>query len=350
MRSKRRLRRSLAAPSLQRGAAVCCCAVVLAASSFISAGLLGLSKPAGFVGPPALLGTTQSGAGAATRTLAGAGLLRNAALRCSGVSDPQRFVRLHARKGGVPEHRPVALPAIFSAEDQRPVVLFDGVCNMCNWATNFILDHDRADGDRRGNFRMAALQSKVGQALLRSVGRDPDDFTSIVVVYPDKYLAKSDAVLAIARGLRWPFNWLGWLGSILPTFLRNRMYSMISGLRFKLFGKSSECRLFDDRWDERFVPESLVGQGDEASALKKEEQPSDLQVVGQTVKVTSNDIVLRHLRKFSPAGFNPVGLVGIIEKNLEDDSLTHNRPILVKFAEPRFSAHFELEELQFLPA
>jgi predicted DCC family thiol-disulfide oxidoreductase YuxK len=61
--------------------------------------------------------------------------------------------------------------------DSRPVILFDGVCNLCNGGVNFMLDWDR-----RGEFRLAALQSPAGRKLLQRSGRSPDDISSIVLV------------------------------------------------------------------------------------------------------------------------------------------------------------------------
>ena len=85
-------------------------------------------------------------------------------------------------------------------KDKRPVILFDGVCNMCNGGVNFALDWDVT-----GEFRFAALQSETGRALLQRSGRQPDDISSIVLVEEYKACFKSDAVLRIAKNLRAPF-------------------------------------------------------------------------------------------------------------------------------------------------
>merc|ERR1719230_1860032 len=79
-------------------------------------------------------------------------------------------------------------------KDKRPVILFDGICNMCNSAVNLALDLDS-----RGKFRFSALQSNVGRALLEVNGREPDDISSMVLVTEDESFIKSDAVLRIAE-------------------------------------------------------------------------------------------------------------------------------------------------------
>ncbi|CAI5490116.1 unnamed protein product [Closterium sp. Naga37s-1] len=89
------------------------------------------------------------------------------------------------------------------ATDDRPIVLYDGVCNMCNGGVNFALD-----ADPQGRLRFAALQSEAGRALLARSGRSPDDISSIVLVERDGAYIKSDAVLRIARLLDLPLAFL----------------------------------------------------------------------------------------------------------------------------------------------
>ena len=138
-----------------------------------------------------------------------------------------------------------------SNSDKRPIILFDGTCNLCNGGVNFVLDNDS-----KGHFRMAALQSQVGKSLLRAFGKDANDISSIVLVQSksDAYF-KSDAVLRIASSLDSPiYKALSVLGlTLTPRFVRDPIYMKVSKNRYGLFGKSDSCRLSDERYDDRFV-------------------------------------------------------------------------------------------------
>ena len=83
--------------------------------------------------------------------------------------------------------------------DERPIILYDGICNLCNGGVNFMLDWD-SPNEERGNFRFAALQSDVGRALLQRSGRSPEDCNSIILALKDgSTYAKGDAVLRIGK-------------------------------------------------------------------------------------------------------------------------------------------------------
>ncbi|KAK7234427.1 pseudouridine synthase [Aureococcus anophagefferens] len=98
-----------------------------------------------------------------------------------------------------PAHAPA--PAIFTADDARPIVLFDGECNLCNAGVNILLDYDACSRDGRGNLRVAALQSTPGA-----------QYSSIVVAGRDRAWVGSGAVLKIGRQLKAPLKWLAVLG------------------------------------------------------------------------------------------------------------------------------------------
>ena len=97
-------------------------------------------------------------------------------------------LKLPALRARRPAHAPA--PAIFTADDARPIVLFDGECNLCNAGVNILLDYDACSRDDRGNLRVAALQSTVGRLLLsrlsaeqraRAVDAASGEYSSIVV-------------------------------------------------------------------------------------------------------------------------------------------------------------------------
>lgn len=138
--------------------------------------------------------------------------------------------------------------SVFAGEDQRPIVLFDGVCNLCNGGVNFALDHDPV-----GEFRFASLQSKIGRSLLRRSGKDADDISSIVLITNENAYFKSEAVLRIAQKLDGVLPVLGFGGFIVPNLFRDVVYRFISENRYRFGIRADSCRLEDEVFDERFV-------------------------------------------------------------------------------------------------
>jgi len=126
--------------------------------------------------------------------------------------------------------------------DQRPVVLYDGVCNMCNSAVDVALEKD-PDGKK---LRFAALQSDVGRGLLAHCGRDPGDLSSMIVVCPDgSCLAQSDAALFVGKQLESSPVLRGTsevLSRMLPKGMRDKMYDTIANNRYRVLGKRQELR------------------------------------------------------------------------------------------------------------
>jgi predicted DCC family thiol-disulfide oxidoreductase YuxK len=116
---------------------------------------------------------------------------------------------------------PVTVTERAFAQDKRPIILFDGVCNLCNNAVNLALDWDP-----KGKLRFSALQSNVGRSLLQANGRRGDDISSIVVVTERGSYVKSDAILVISEELTplslFPLKPVAMLGRFLvPQFLRD---------------------------------------------------------------------------------------------------------------------------------
>ena len=99
----------------------------------------------------------------------------------------------------------------------------------CNGAVNFLLDWDK-----KGQYRLAALQSKAGTDLLLQAGRKPGDLSSVVLVEPGHAYVKSEAVLRIGRRLNAPFYVLGSLGLPLPSFIRDTAYDLVSNVHYSL--------------------------------------------------------------------------------------------------------------------
>jgi predicted DCC family thiol-disulfide oxidoreductase YuxK len=143
--------------------------------------------------------------------------------------------------------------------DRRPIILFDGVCNLCNNAVNLALDWDP-----KGKLRFAALQSNVGRALLEANGRRSTDISSIVLVTAQGAYIKSDAVLKISEELNplpfLPLKPVAALGRfVVPRFLRDLIYDGVADNRYSLMGQRNECRFdADGEFEDRFVDEAIA--------------------------------------------------------------------------------------------
>ncbi|MCB9047061.1 MAG: thiol-disulfide oxidoreductase DCC family protein [Chitinophagales bacterium] len=131
---------------------------------------------------------------------------------------------------------------------ERPVLLFDGVCNLCNGFVQAIIRNDS-----KKLFRFSSLQSGTGARVLQYVSQDmgavPD---SLILVYRDKYYLRSDAALKTAQllGGKWLFLTIGY---IFPKFLRNKIYDLVARNRYKWFGRRDECMVPTRELNERFL-------------------------------------------------------------------------------------------------
>jgi predicted DCC family thiol-disulfide oxidoreductase YuxK len=120
----------------------------------------------------------------------------------------------------------------------KKIILFDGVCNLCNNAVNFIIEHDKKDV-----FRFASLQSEIGKELTSKRGIDPEVIDSIVLIEPGvAYYQKSTAALEISKELSGGYSFLSYL-SIFPEVLRDGIYDLIANKRYKWFGKKDACMI-----------------------------------------------------------------------------------------------------------
>lgn len=126
------------------------------------------------------------------------------------------------------------------------IVLFDGVCNFCNGAVNFIIRHD---ADK--NFKFTPLQSEIGQELRAkfNIGEDVD---SIILIENDKAYMHSTAGLRVARGLGGIWS-LGYAFIIVPAFIRDWAYRLFAKYRYRLFGRQEACMLPTPDVRERFL-------------------------------------------------------------------------------------------------
>jgi len=123
-------------------------------------------------------------------------------------------------------------------EKNKQLILFDGVCNLCNTSVQYVIKNDQHDV-----FRYAALQSAVGQKILEQFKIDRNETDSILLYSEANGITyKSTAALKIASKLGFPRNLLAIL-LIVPDFIRNWVYDYIAKNRYKWYGQKDECMI-----------------------------------------------------------------------------------------------------------
>lgn len=135
----------------------------------------------------------------------------------------------------------------FCSVSDRPVILFDGVCNFCNSVVTFTIRQDK-----QRLFRFAALQSPVGQQLLGRYGLPTHSFDSFILIEKDKAYKSSTAALKLYGKLPWYWKWtqVFW---IVPRFLRDAVYNTIARNRYKWFGRQDQCMVPTPELRSRFL-------------------------------------------------------------------------------------------------
>ena len=121
--------------------------------------------------------------------------------------------------------------------DGENLILFDGVCKLCNAWSNFIIRHDK-----RRRFKLASVQSPEGQAILAHFGYPVDRFDTMLVVRDGRCFEKSEAFFAVMGELGMPWN-MALIFRALPARPRNWLYDRIARNRYTLFGKYDVCSL-----------------------------------------------------------------------------------------------------------
>ncbi len=134
-----------------------------------------------------------------------------------------------------------------------PIVLYDGVCALCNGFVRFVLARDRA-----GMFRFASLQGDVARATLARHGRNPDALDTLVVVLDpglptERLLDRSTAALFVLTELPWLWKVLGRAMSVVPVPLRDVLYRLVARTRYRTFGKYDACPLPPPAVRDRFL-------------------------------------------------------------------------------------------------
>ncbi len=120
----------------------------------------------------------------------------------------------------------------------KKIIIFDGICNLCNGAVQFIIKHDKKDA-----FRFVALQSDLGKEICNYIGVDQNKIDSIILYNPGvAYYYKSSAVLEISNYLGGFYSLLS-IFKILPEKLRNYIYDYVAKNRYKWYGKKESCMI-----------------------------------------------------------------------------------------------------------
>ena len=129
---------------------------------------------------------------------------------------------------------------------EKKIILFDGVCNLCNAVFGFLIDKDREDA-----FRFAALQSEIGAQLAGRHGVAASDVGSVILIEGDRVFTRSAAALRIARGL--PHLRLLYPLMVVPAFFRDAVYDWVARNRYRWFGRREACRLPGSGERDRFL-------------------------------------------------------------------------------------------------
>ena len=132
-------------------------------------------------------------------------------------------------------------------KEDKPIILFDGVCNFCNAGVNFIILQDK-----KNIFRFAALQSNAGQELADKYQLPKENFNSFILIDKDKAYNRSTAGFKVYGKLPWYWKWtqIFW---IVPRFITDAVYDLIARNRYKWFGKKEECMIPTPEIRSRFL-------------------------------------------------------------------------------------------------
>lgn len=132
-------------------------------------------------------------------------------------------------------------------QEDHTIVLFDGVCNLCNAAVNFLIDHDS-----NGRFKFGALQSDAVEPFLERYGLQAESLESFVVIDDVQVYRRSRAALRVAWRLGGAWRLL-WIFVLLPRPIRDAGYDWIATNRYRWFGKKDACRIPTPEVKARFI-------------------------------------------------------------------------------------------------
>ena len=134
----------------------------------------------------------------------------------------------------------------------NPIVLYDGVCGLCNRLTQFLLKRDHHD-----RLRFASLQSEFAAVILKRHGKDASDLDTVYVVQDygeanERLLARSDAIICLGQELGGIWS-AAVLAKALPRFLRDWLYNLVARNRYRVFGKYDSCMIPEPKHRRKFL-------------------------------------------------------------------------------------------------
>jgi predicted DCC family thiol-disulfide oxidoreductase YuxK len=138
-------------------------------------------------------------------------------------------------------------PSVPPFADDKPVIIFDGLCALCSGSAAFVLRHDAA-----GTFRLLAAQSPIGHALYSHYGLDPTDYETMILLADGGTWLQSEAAIRTAAGLG--FSWsLAAAFRVLPRAWRDRLYRRVARNRLRWFGARAVCYRPEPSFADRFI-------------------------------------------------------------------------------------------------
>jgi predicted DCC family thiol-disulfide oxidoreductase YuxK len=134
----------------------------------------------------------------------------------------------------------------------NPIVLYDGVCGLCNRLTQFLLKRDHRD-----RLRFASLQSDFAAVILERHGKNSQDLDTVYVVQDygeanERLLGRSDAILSLGRELGGIWSVAAW-AKALPRFFRDWIYNLVARNRYRVFGKYDSCMMPEAKHRGKFL-------------------------------------------------------------------------------------------------
>ena len=136
-------------------------------------------------------------------------------------------------------------------DSRHAIVLFDGVCNLCNRSVRFIVKRDPA-----GRFKFAPLQSEVAKKFLGDDAQ-ADDLGTLILLEDGVTYRRSSAILRIARGLRFPWPLAYYAFIWVPRFIRDALYNALARRRYQWFGRMDACPAPSAELSGRFIVDSM---------------------------------------------------------------------------------------------
>ena len=130
----------------------------------------------------------------------------------------------------------------------KKIILFDGICNLCDNSVQFIIKHDKKD-----IFRFVSLQSELGKNISKHIGIKNNQIDSIILYQPGiAYFIKADAAFKILKELNSNYRFL-LLFSFIPSFIKNSIYDYIATNRYKWYGKKESCLIPSRELESKFL-------------------------------------------------------------------------------------------------